>query len=80
MYSSSATTPTHVGDDSAATQSGTSAAIADSADDDVSAPAAAAAEAQAEAMTAQLALGLDIHDEQYIMGGQVQILLTQVHV
>eukprot|EP00892_Ulva_mutabilis_P006340 jgi/Ulvmu1/4078/UM019_0056.1 len=68
LHSSSATTPSHVGDDCTAIQSGTSAALADSADDDT--VTAAAAEAQAEAMTAHLALGLDIHDEQYIMGGQ----------
>lgn len=71
LHSSSATTLTHLCDDSAATASGASAAIAGSADGDSPPPPAAAAEAQAEAMMAHLALGLDSHDEQFILGGQV---------
>ena len=72
LHSSSATTLTHLCDDSAATASGASAAIAGSADGDSPPPAATAAEAQAEAMMAHLALGLDSHDEQFILGGQVR--------
>lgn len=70
LRSSSATTLTHLGDDSPATASGTSAANAGSADGDSGAATGTAAEAQA--MLAHLALGLDSHDEQYILGGQVR--------
>lgn len=73
VQSSAATTLTTMGDgDSAPTQSGMSAVIGDSTEDESGVPTVAMSEAQAEAMMAHLALGLDIHDEKYILGGQVR--------